>query len=160
MDAAVPSTRPGRFRPSPTGLGAIIGFALGLLLALAGVTTSVPFESDAPRFSVRVLGVVVYRYPEDGDFLGSKGRPVPQWLQARNMMVIASAVVCCAVGWAAGFAFGRLARAARDRRHVPSEESQPPGVPPPEGRGRSIEEEEQVSRPDPGEWPIASDLNG
>jgi hypothetical protein len=42
---------------------------LGLLLALAGVTTSVPFESDGPAFRVRVLGVVVYRYPEDGDFL-------------------------------------------------------------------------------------------
>ncbi len=142
MDAAVPSTPPGRFRPSPTRLGAIIGFALGLLLALAGVTTSVPFESDGPAFSVRVLGVVVYRYPEDGDFLGSKGRPVPQWRQAQGMMVFASGVACCAVGWAAGFAFGRLARVALDRGHVSSEEAQLPGVRLPEGRGRSIGEGE------------------
>ena len=117
MDAAVPRTQsaldPGAQR------GAIIGFALGVLLALAGVTTSVstqtPDESGYPAFRVRVLGVIVYRHPEDGDFLGSKARPGGQWRDAQIIMAFASGVACCALGWALGFAFRRLARASPDR---------------------------------------------
>jgi hypothetical protein len=126
---------------SATRLGAIVGFAVGLVLAMAGVTTSVPFESDGPAFSVRVVGIVVYRYPEDGDFLGSKGRPVPQWRQARDMMVFASGIACCVVGWAAGFTLRRLCRVARDRSHVASEEAQLPTASAREGHDRSIGEE-------------------
>jgi hypothetical protein len=75
MNPAVPSTQAGRFRLSATQLGSIAGFALGLVLATAGVTTSVPFDSDGPTFSVRVLGVEVYSYPEDGDFLERISKP-------------------------------------------------------------------------------------
>ena len=140
MDTAVPSTLRGRFRASSTSLGAMIGFVLGLLLALAEVTTSVPFESNGPSFRVQVLGVVLYRYPEDGDFLGSKGRPVPQWQQARQMTMFGSGLACGAAGWVVGFAFGRRSRAAANRDHIRTEEAQCHGVPPPEDHDPSIEE--------------------
>jgi hypothetical protein len=140
MDA--PSTQSALCRPAPRG--AIIGFALGVLLALTGVTTSVstqtPNESRYPAFRVRVLGVIVYRHPEDGDFLGSKSRPGGQWRDAQITMAFTSGVACCALGWALELAFRRLARAAPDRAHVPAESAQLPAVVPPEGRGRSIRE--------------------
>ena len=140
MGAGVPSNQSALYRPAPPV--AIIGFVLGVLLALAGVTTSVsaPVEGDYPAFRVRVLGATVYRHPEDGDFLGSKAPPGGQWRDAQIIMAFASGVACCALGWALGFAFRRLARAAPDRAHVPAEDTQLPGVAPPEGRDPSIGE--------------------
>jgi hypothetical protein len=91
-----------------------------VLLALAGVTTSVstPVKGEYPAFRMRVLGVVVYRHPEDGDFLGSKARPGGQWRDAQIIMAFTSGVACCAVGWALELAFRRLARAAPDRAQL------------------------------------------
>ena len=140
MDAR--STQSALCRPAPRG--AIIGFALGVLLALTGVTTSVstqtPNESRYPAFRVRVLGVIVYRHPEDGDFLGSKARPGGQHRDAQIIMALVSGVACCALGWALELAFRRLARASPGRANVPARNAQLPGAVPPEGRDRSTRE--------------------
>jgi hypothetical protein len=91
-------------------IGLVIGLALGLVLALAEVTVAVPFESvegQHPRYRVVVLGVVVFRYPEDGALYPM--RPYPQARAVRELLVWASALAGGVVGWFAGYAYGRLA---------------------------------------------------
>jgi hypothetical protein len=92
-------------------IGLAVGLVLGLLLALAEVTVAVPFESDevhGPRYRVVVLGVVVFRYPEDGELYAM--RPYPQARAARELLVLASTLAGGAIGWVTGYAYGRLTR--------------------------------------------------
>ncbi|MBY0227730.1 MAG: hypothetical protein K2W96_00480 [Gemmataceae bacterium] len=73
-------------------LGLLAGLVLGWLLALPGLTVSVPFDSSEtqrPRFRVVVLGATLHRYPEDGDW--TPMRPYPQALAARRQLAFASA---------------------------------------------------------------------
>lgn len=97
---------PARLRAN---IGLVIGLALGLVLALADVTVAVPFESaegQHPRYRVVVLGVVVFRYPEDGELYAM--RPYPQARAAREQLVWASTLAGGVLGWVAGYAFGRF----------------------------------------------------
>jgi hypothetical protein len=92
-------------------VGLALGLAAGFLLGLAGVTASVRWEeSDTrhPKYRVRVLGVVVFRYPEDGELY--RMRPGAQVFNARQDIAWGSALACGAVGWVAGYGLGRRVR--------------------------------------------------
>jgi hypothetical protein len=91
--------------------GAFLGMVLGALLAVAEVTAGVPFETDeqgVPTFRVVILGVVVFRYPEDGDLFAM--RPWPQAMAARNYLVLGSAFVGGVLGYLAARLYCRLTR--------------------------------------------------
>jgi hypothetical protein len=87
--ADTPHHCPGRSRARVrANIGLALGLVLGLVLALAEVTVAVPFESDegqGPKYRVVVLGIVVFRYAEDGAL--SAMRPWPQARAARATRV-------------------------------------------------------------------------
>lgn len=98
------------------GIGLAVGLALGLLLALAGVTVAVRTGSDpelGPTYRVVVLGIVVFRYPEDGELY--QMRPFAQVRAARQDLLAASTFVGGVLGWAAGSAYGARAGRGSDR---------------------------------------------
>lgn len=109
--AEVPTDRP---EVSPARKGANAGLAVGLvagfLLGAAGVTASVRWEGDTPepRYRLRVLGVVVFRYPEDGGLYGM--RPGAEVANARRDIAWASALAGGISGWAVGRALSRRTR--------------------------------------------------
>ncbi len=103
---------PDRTTPAPArrraNVGLVLGLVVGLGLGLAGVTGGADFEAGAGpglRFRVRVLGVVVHRYPEDGDLYPM--RPYPQMLHARARLTTTSALAGGLLGWAVGYYSGR-----------------------------------------------------
>lgn len=92
-------------------IGLAAGLVLGFVLGLAQVTVAVRWaETDTghPAYRVLVLGVVVFRYPEDGELY--KMRPGAQVHNARWDLAWASALACGVLGWVAGYAHGRLTR--------------------------------------------------
>jgi hypothetical protein len=99
---------------SPTRRWASVGLASGLvvgfLLGLAGVTASVQWTGDTqhPAYRLRVVGVVVFRYPEDGELYPM--RPGAQVFNARRAIPWYSAIACGVAGWTAGYGLGRRAR--------------------------------------------------
>jgi hypothetical protein len=105
VGADVPSAR------VRANIGLAVGLVLGLLLALAEVTVAVRFESDevhGPRYRVVVLGVVVFRYPEDGELYAM--RPFAQARAVRGELVWAATLAGGAIGWVTGYTCGRLTR--------------------------------------------------
>ena len=98
---------PARFRAN---IGLAMGLAIGLVLALAEVTVAVRFDSgegQRPKYRVVLPGLVVFRYPEDGELY--RMRPVPQARAVREQLVWASTLAVGLLGWLVGYAQGRLA---------------------------------------------------
>ena len=91
-------------------IGLVSGLVIGFLLGLAEVTASVRWEGDTqhPVYRVRVLGVVVFRYPEDGELY--RMRPGAQVFNARQDIAWGSALAGGVVGWVAGYRLGRRPR--------------------------------------------------
>ena len=113
--AEAPTDRP---RVSPArkwaNVGLAVGLVVGFLLGAAGVTASVRWEGDTqePRYRVRVLGIVAFRYPEDGELYGM--RPGAEGANARRDIAWVSALAGGVGGWAAGYALGRRTKGAPD----------------------------------------------
>jgi hypothetical protein len=116
MADEVPRTRSdGRGRSAAgrsANIGLVVGLVLGLVLALAEITVAVPFESDdgqGPRYRLVVLGITVFRYPEDGELFAM--RPYPQARAARAQNRHGNMQVSCPINGSA-----REARPVIDRR--------------------------------------------
>ncbi len=92
-------------------LGAVLGAVLFFILAQTGVLVSVPTgvdDNDRFRFEIIVLGVEVFRYPEDGDLYQMK--PVPQAIAAERQLIAGSTIAGAIVGYATAFVLHRLVR--------------------------------------------------
>lgn len=101
-----PGIVPARLRAN---IGLAVGLVFGLILALAEVTVAVPLEShegQGPRYGVVIVGIVVFRYPQDGELY--KMRPGAQVRAARVEVVCAATLVSAVLGWIAGYAYGSL----------------------------------------------------
>ena len=92
-------------------VGAISGAALFFVLSVTGVLVSVPTwvdDQEAFHFEVIVLGVEIFRYPEDGDLF--RMRPYPQARAAKEQLIAGSTIVGAIVGYATAFALHRFAQ--------------------------------------------------
>ncbi len=94
-------------------IGLAVGLVAGFLLGAAGVTASVRWEDDAqePKYRLSVLGVVVFRYPEDGELYGM--RPGAEVANAERDIAWVSGLAGGISGWAAGYALGRRTNRCR-----------------------------------------------
>lgn len=92
------------------GIGAVVGTLLGMTLGLLEITGAVRFENTprGPRYDVLVLGLRVFRYPEDGEW--APFRPYAQAVAAREDLVLGSTLAGCAVGMLTGWIVGSLMR--------------------------------------------------
>ena len=89
--------------------GAILGASLFFVLAVTGVLVSVPTQIDDQsrfRYEVVILGVEVFRYPDDGELY--RMRPYPQAITARQHLIAASTIVGAIVGCGVAFALHRF----------------------------------------------------
>lgn len=95
--------------------GAMLGAALFFVLAVTDVLVSVPTQIDGQgrfRYEVVILGVEVFRYPDDGELY--RMRPFPQAISARQHLIAASTIVGAIVGCGVAFVLHRfLLRRAR-----------------------------------------------
>ena len=89
--------------------GTILGAALFFVLAVTGVIVSVPTQIDDQsrfRYEVVILGVEVFRYPDDGELY--RMRPYPQAITARQHLIAATTIVGAIVGCGVAFALHRF----------------------------------------------------
>ena len=90
-------------------VGTISGATLFFVLAVTGVLVSVPTrvdDHDRFRFEIIVLGVEIFRYPEDGDLY--RMRPYPQAKAAKEQLIAGSTIAGAIVGYGTAFAFHRF----------------------------------------------------